>query len=205
MKMHITFVIFLLLALTSIPAAADTLYDNGPTNGTTDAWTVNFGFVVSDTFTLSSNSTVQGLNFAVWLAPGDILETADVSITSNEFGGTTYFSGTVSFAQSGCASNQYGYNVCMESGTIPDTALSAGTYWLNLQNGVVNTGDPVYWDENSGPSQASENSVGTIPSESFTILGSGGTITFPTPEPDIIMLLGAGFLGAAGVLRFRML
>jgi hypothetical protein len=25
------------------------LYDNGPVNGTTDAWTINFGFVASDT------------------------------------------------------------------------------------------------------------------------------------------------------------
>ena len=57
------------------------------------------------------------------------------------------------------------------------TLLNAGTYWVNLQNAVVNTGDPVYWDENSGPSLASESSVGTIPSESFTILGEATTTT----------------------------
>jgi hypothetical protein len=28
-----------------------TLYDNGPYNGTNDAWTLNFGFSVSDSFT----------------------------------------------------------------------------------------------------------------------------------------------------------
>ena len=50
---------------------------------------------------------------------------------------------------------------------------------MNLSNAVVNTGDPVYWDENSGPSLASENSVGTIPSESFTVLGSTTTSTQP--------------------------
>ena len=26
------------------------IYENGPVNGTTDAWTINFGYVVSDTF-----------------------------------------------------------------------------------------------------------------------------------------------------------
>ena len=52
----------------------------------------------------------------------------------------------------------------------------------NLQNAVVNTGDPVYWDENSGPSLASESSVGTIPSESFTILSESTTITGDSPE-----------------------
>ena len=59
--------------------------------------------------------------------------------------------------------------------------LAAGDYWLNLQNAVVDTGDPVYWDENSGPSQASQNSVGTIPSESFTLLGETTQGTVPEP------------------------
>jgi len=32
------------------------LYDNGPINGNVDAWTINFGFVMSDPFTLLNNS-----------------------------------------------------------------------------------------------------------------------------------------------------
>ncbi len=43
---------------------------------------------------------------------------------------------------------------------------------MNLGNAVANNGDPVYRDQNSGPSLASQNSVGTIPSESFSILGN---------------------------------
>ena len=103
------------------------------------------------------------------MTPGDILQTAEVSITSSEFGGTTFFDGTVSFTQSGCTTNGFGFNVCTETGSFGDVNLAAGTYWLNLENAVVNTGDPIYWDENSGPSSASENSVGTIPSEAFTV------------------------------------
>jgi hypothetical protein len=38
----------------------------------------------------------------------------------------------------------------------------------------VANGDPVYWDENSGPSQAYENSVGSIPSEAFDVAGHSG-------------------------------
>lgn len=78
---------------------------------------------------------------------------------------------------------------------------------MNLQNaeGSNFLDDPVYWDENSGPSQASENSVGTIPSESFTLLGTNGTTTSTTggtvPEPTTVMLFGSGILGLAGVLR----
>ena len=37
----------LCLMLAVAPAMADTLYSNGPYNGTNDAWTINFGFSVS--------------------------------------------------------------------------------------------------------------------------------------------------------------
>jgi len=210
----------LCLTLAALPAMADNVYDNGPINGTTDAWTFNFGFVVSDTFNVGgSGATITGLDFGAWLFVGDTLESAEVSITSQENGGTSYFDGTVNFTQSGCVGNQYGYNVCTESGTFAGPNLAAGSYWLNMQNAVVNTGDPVYWDENSGvgcggggcPSQASENSVGTIPGEAFTVLGTpnGSTTTTTTttgtvPEPSSIMLFGSGILGLAGLLRRKL-
>jgi PEP-CTERM motif len=86
--------------------------------------------------------------------------------------------------------------------------FGSGTYWLNLQNAQSKLDDYFFWDENSGkgcggsgcPSSASENAVGTIPSESFTIYGGGGT----TPEPSSVMLFGSGILGLAGVLRRRL-
>ena len=126
---------------------------------------------------------VNGMSFGAWLEPGDVLESVQISITSSEFGGTTYFNLVVNFTQGGCSGNQYGFNVCTESSdnSFGSVNLAAGTYWVNLSNAVVNDGDPVYWDENSGigcestgcPSLASENSVGTIPSESFTVYGNG--------------------------------
>ena len=206
MKLRIASLSLLALCLAVVPAVAqNTVYDNGPINGTTDGWTINNGFVVSDTFT-TSGGTVNGLVFGAWTFPGDVLQTAEVTITSAEFGGTVYTDQVVSFTQSGCSGNQYGYNVCTETGAFGSGVnLAGGTYWLNLQNAVVNTGDPIYWDENSGPSQASENSVGTIPSEAFTVLG--GTTTTPsgsTPEPSSIMLFGSGILGLAGVLRRKL-
>ncbi|MGO9515433.1 MAG: PEP-CTERM sorting domain-containing protein, partial [Candidatus Korobacteraceae bacterium] len=96
-----------------------------------------------------------------------------------------------------------------------DVNLSGGTtYWLTLQNAVVNSGDPVFWDENSGqgcggdngkgggcPSRASENTIGTIPSEDFTINGGTGS----TPEPSSFVLLASGAIGLLGVLRRRLL
>jgi uncharacterized repeat protein (TIGR03803 family) len=156
----------------------DVVYTNGPINGTTDAWTINLGFIVSDTFTVpNGGANLSALTFGAWLFPGDVLQSVEVSITDSEFGGTTYFDGIVNFSQSDCIGNQYGFNVCTESGNFTLNNLAEGTYWVNLQNASVNTGDPVYWDENSGPSLASENSVGTIPSEAFTLLGSATTST----------------------------
>jgi uncharacterized repeat protein (TIGR03803 family) len=147
------------------------IYDNGPINGTVDAWTINSGFIISDTINVGATS-VTGMTFGVWLFPGDTLTSAELSITSQPNGGTTYFDRTVSFDQGDCTNNQFGFNVCTVSTTFNGPMLNAGTYWVNLQNASVPNGDPVYWDENSGPSLASENSIGTIPSESFSVLGS---------------------------------
>ena len=56
--------------------AGSILYQNGPVNGicdiegcTVDAWTINVGFSVTDSFTISTPSTIQGFNIAVWLYP----------------------------------------------------------------------------------------------------------------------------------------
>jgi len=200
--------------LLSAPAFAQEIYNNGPINGTTDAWTINFGFAVTDTFTVSSgNGNVGGLAFGAWTFPGDVLESAEVSVTSEAFGGTTYFDQVVSFAQSACSLNQYGFDVCTETGFFNGPNLANGLYWIELQNAIVNDGDPIYWDENSGvgctspgcPSIAETqcingNQVGCIPSESFTVLGTqSGTV----PEPSSFVLFGSGFLAVAGFLRRR--
>jgi len=72
------------------------IYENGPVNGTTDAWTINFGYVVSDSLTLAGQSTVTGFDFGSWEYPGDTLLSVDWSITSAPNGGTVYGSGTAS-------------------------------------------------------------------------------------------------------------
>jgi hypothetical protein len=205
MKLRTASFYLLTVCLFTLPALAQNdLYDNGPTNGSIDGWTINFGFAVSNTFTLSSNSTLNGLNFTAWVFPGDVLQSVEIDITSDEFGGTTYFDQQINVTQSGCATNQYGFNVCNEAGTFQGAAINAGTYWLTLSNGAVNLGDPVYWDENDGPSSASLNTVGTLGSESFTILGSSGSGTGTTPEPESILLFGTGVIGLGAVLRRKL-
>jgi hypothetical protein len=195
-------VLSLCLGATSAIAQND-IYDNGPTDGQTYAWTIDFGFAVSDTFSLSSASQVNGITFAAWLVGSDVLQTTEVAITSSEFGGTSYFDQTVSFTQSGCVLNQDSFNVCTEKGSFgTNVNLAAGTYWLTLENADTNTlNDPVYWDQNSGPSLASENAEGTIPSESFTIEGSSASSTGSTPEPGSLVLSASGALAAFASIR----
>jgi len=205
MKIQIASLALLALCMAAIPAfAQNDIYDDGPTNGTTDAWTINFGFTPSDSFTVpTGGATINGVSFAAWVTPGDVLESAEVIFTRNELGGTVYFDQQVNFTQSGCVLNQYAFNVCTETGSFSGVSMNAGSYWMTLENGVDTLGDPVYWDENSGPSSASETSLGTIPSESFTILGranSGGT----TPEPGSLLLFGTGLAGLCGVLRRKL-
>jgi hypothetical protein len=129
MKLRIVSLSLLCLALAVIPASAQfIIYDNGPANGTVDAWAINFGYTVSDTFTLGAASTVQGFDFTVWAYPGDTALTVDWSITSAEFGGTTYGSGTASVTSTFITSNQWGYDIDKLSVSGLNFALDQGTY-----------------------------------------------------------------------------
>jgi hypothetical protein len=220
MKLRIAWLSLLFLALAVIPASAQVIiYDNGPANGSVDAWTINFGYTVSDSFTVGG-SPVVGFDFTVWAYPGDTALTVDWSITSNAFVGTTYGSGTASLSSTFISSNQYGYDIDSLSASGLNVRLGAGTYWLNLQNATTSFGDPLFWDENSGPSSASESpfrssALGTIASEAFDVLGTycsgcgcyadGGTCKADsTPEPSSILLFGSGIVALAGVLRRKL-
>jgi hypothetical protein len=62
----------LCLTLAAVPAMAQGSYNNGPANGQIDAWTINFGFTVSDSFTVSGGGgSLSSVAFNAWLDPGD--------------------------------------------------------------------------------------------------------------------------------------
>ncbi|MFI5116687.1 MAG: PEP-CTERM sorting domain-containing protein [Terriglobales bacterium] len=193
------------LVLAVAPAMADT-YTNGPINGTADGWTINFGFTVSDSFTLAgTDNTVTAFHFNYWDSSStDLLTTADLQLGTTSFGGSAT---TVAFTNTFLGTNQYGFNLYQADATGLTIPWSGGAGYATLGNACTTSGcsvsTPIYWDENSGASTAYENTLGSIPSESFTISGSGGTVG-PTPEPSSIMLFGSGILGLAGVLRRKL-
>jgi len=198
------FVVFS-LALASVPAVADNiLFSNGGVNGNGGAFPISGGSIVSESINLnSSRSNVYDIQLGVWMLPGDSLLSLDWSFTSLENGGTVYASGTATgqdLSSTFLFTNTFGYDVYQITASGLNVGLDAGTYWLNI-DGQDSGGSDVYWDENSGPSLASENSLGTIPSESFSLLGSTGGQT--TPEPSTLMLFGSGVVGLTALVRKR--
>ena len=195
-----------LLLSTSAVAGDYNLYDNGPISGQTEAWIINYGYVVSNSFTLSpSVQSVSGFAFGAWEFPGDTLTSVQWSLTTAANGGMVIASGTASgssLIDKFLFTNAYGYNVDQISVSgLSVLSPKGGTYWLNLSNATVPSGNLVAWDENGGvgctgqgcPSQAvANNGIGPIPSEAFTITGIS--------EPNgLTVMFGGGFLAFAGV------
>ncbi len=171
------------LFLTCAPAFASSgtvVYNNGLPTGN-DAWTINFGFTVADSFTLTSTANVNHIDFWVDLFPGDILTSVNYTIFTLGPGGKGTFilktGVAIPVLESSC--NLIPCEDYEEGISFTSIKLPAGTYWLKLSNATTNNGNPVFWAESGGPSSAFENSVGTIPSEAFDVVDppvqGGGT------------------------------
>jgi hypothetical protein len=211
----------LCLTLAALPTwAQNWSYDNGPVNGNVGAWQINGGFVVSNSYVIGPGSSggESAFRLGVWELPGDTLTSLDWVVSTGPCSGpggcgTILGSGTAGSANltdQFLFTNQYGYNidVVTATGATADNSKSNHFLYLTLGNANVPSGDPVYWDENSGvgcqsdgcPSQAYDSALGTIPSEAFTIYGSDSS----TPEPSSLLLFGSGVLGIGGLLRKRL-
>jgi PEP-CTERM motif len=215
-------ILCLMLAVAPAMAQRDE-YDNGAYNGTVDAWTINFGYTVSDSYQLVLNhGTLTDFHFVYWdISNTDVLTSVDwctsgaPSCTPNNTWGA---GGLGNLANTALGKNSQGYYL-FEADITGITYHPVNPGFITLGNACTTSGcstNPIFWDENSGvgcggtsgsghlncPSTAYENFLGTIPSEAFTITGPvGGT----TPEPGSILLFGSGIVGLAGVLRRRLM
>jgi len=217
-------------------ARADTvLYSDGAINGNLTAAFIEFGDMIADSFVLSSAATLSGVTVGLWSPPPDSPPgTVNPPLTGNPpltldwsiwnapgpggIGGVVLDSGTQAplsntflFEQGG----QGGYGIYESSFVLPSIALSAGTYWLELQNAVNPEGNAVLWDLNEGPSETWDNYSGIItaplcgsagPNTGLTSCASSfqitGSTTSPVPEPrGIATLLVVGALCLAAMRR----
>ena len=196
------------------PASADLLFDHFPIDGTNGlSPSISFGYMVSDSFTISGPVTLDRMTFAVWLAPNDVFSSVSWSIGTTAFANDLGF-GTASVTHSYQYTNLYDYDINLATfsfGTLDP--LSGGTYYITLSdtvNRLPNGGDdPVYWDRNDRPEVSAFTAFGTDVSEygaeSFQILGatpgSGDGNAGTVPEPGTFLLLGSGLLVTSRLLR----
>lgn len=204
------------LLLAPMMVTAGTVYDNGPQDihEGYGAYGLTGAFWVSNTFTVSSGTpTINGLSIWIWMFPGNHNPAAQLIISSQaNGGGTIYFNQMVQFTESNCYADGFGFNHCEETANWNNgPALSNGTYWVTLENASFPSGDGVFWDANAGagcqstgcPSEA-QWTHGTIPSETFTILGTGGGAKESSPKTSSLLMFGVGFVGLVGIVRRKL-
>lgn len=198
-----------MVAMFAVPASAETLYTNGPTNGTINAAFMSGPYEVANSFTLSGASTLTGVNFGVWAYPGDTPQTVDWEVGSAPFGSNPGSGVDASLTNTFLFVTFFSFDVYDESFDLPSIGLGSGTYWLTLQNAVSTNDGALAWDFSNGPSIAYQTAQGlpflTVQlagSESFQILGTA-TMS-PVPEPGTLTLLGTGLLSLLPLARRKL-
>jgi len=212
---------FLLLGfgfiLAALPASADTLYSN--TNFSSNSWVGQSIGTVDQSFTITQDSTVTGVNFSAitedtqmqmppicfttptgttctTMPPTEVSQ----SVTSLQWKITDLSSDTLASGSTYSISSSalaYGStdSVFLESFNIPSLHLGAGTYYLQLSGAMAGASPGASWE--------SINSSASGP-YGLQVLGTEDAPATSTPEPSSFLLLGSGLAGLAGLLKRKL-
>ena len=173
--------------ISSSQAMASIVYSNGPIDGNTMGWSIAKTAAVTDSFTVTSATTVTSVEIGLWASPNDYPTSLDWSIGTSPFGSQDGSGNGSTLTNSYKFTNSQGYAVLSSTFSLM-VPLDAGTYWLTLDKAVVPVANGiVYWDQNNGRSiaKAADETVSYVDSESFQINdGQSG----PIPEPSAIVI-----------------
>ncbi len=162
------------------------LYDNGLDPGGScrcPYFAVNFGYGVTDSFTLADPAQLTELKLDVYAVNDENNPyAADWAITSEPFGGTVYASAhQQDFSLSGTPwYTRSGFLAFPEGMTLPAVRLQPGTYWIQLERVSTRWHTYAFWPASmAGPSGAyqavlprSQSPITPIASEAFQIWGT---------------------------------
>ncbi len=172
-----------LLAMSvALPALSQTvLYNNGP-DGNLGYYHVNFGAVVTNSFTLQTGATVTAVELTIYdVDDRNTPRLVKWSITSQPFGGIVKGEGFVNLTLlDDPYPTKFEFFAWPMGFAIPNLALPAGTYYLQVQDVITQWDTFAFWAQSSGGnSQAyyqpiagnGAGGVSLVPSETFSILG----------------------------------
>ncbi len=106
---------------------AAVVYDNGPINGTVKAWTINFGYQVTDSFTVSSPTTLTGAQIGLWVYPGGSPTSVEWSIGSAPYGSNISSETGAGLTNVFQYNNSFGYDVLESTFSLTGVLSTART------------------------------------------------------------------------------
>lgn len=147
----------LLLLVLSLPLTAQVvLYDNGADPGNIYGWLVSNGHSVTNSFKITTASTVTAINVSLYDADKyNIPQSLDWRILKRPMGQVIAFGTASNMRMEGGTVNEFlFFQWLMQFDVTPTVPLPPGTYWLEISNASNLFSTGVFWGECDGPSMA---------------------------------------------------